>query len=87
MVCDGDAAAPQSHFFGVKASSKIRRGEGRTIATGNMAQASTAATQESLFGWVKKDKRRMLHVVYRVGNLDRTIKYVLCFISSLCLCL
>ncbi|KAJ6407117.1 hypothetical protein OIU84_010597 [Salix udensis] len=68
-------AAPQSHFFGLKASSKIRRGEGRTIATGNMAQASTAATQESLFDWVKKDKRRMLHVVYRVGDLDRTIKF------------
>ncbi|KAI5585366.1 hypothetical protein POPTR_006G160600v4 [Populus trichocarpa] len=68
-------AVPQSHFFGLKASSKIWRGESRTIATGNMAQASTAATQESLLEWVKKDKRRMLHVVYRVGDLDRTIKF------------
>ena len=84
LICNGDAAVPQSHFFGLKASSKIWRGESRTIATGNMAQASTAATQESLLEWVKKDKRRMLHVVYRVGDLDRTIKYVLCFISSLC---
>jgi lactoylglutathione lyase len=40
-----------------------------------------------LLEWLKKDKRRLLHVVYRVGDLDRTIKYVLCFISSLCFCL
>jgi len=76
LICDGDAAVPQSHFFGLRASSKIWRGESRSITAGNMAQASTAA---SLLEWVKKDKRRMLHVVYRVGDLDRTIKYVLCF--------
>lgn len=31
---------------------------------------------EKLLDWVKNDKRRMLHVVYRVGDLDKTIKYV-----------
>ncbi|KAF9662560.1 hypothetical protein SADUNF_Sadunf18G0066900 [Salix dunnii] len=72
LICDGDAAVPQSHFFGLRASSKIWRGESRSISAGNMAQASTAA---SLLEWVKKDKRRMLHVVYRVGDLDRTIKF------------
>jgi len=26
--------------------------------------------------WPKKDNRRFLHVVYSVGDLERTIKYV-----------
>ncbi|KAL1372697.1 hypothetical protein HN51_002801 [Arachis hypogaea] len=33
-----------------------------------------------LLEWPKQDKRRLLHVVYRVGDLDRTIKfYTECF--------
>uniref|UniRef100_A0A5B7BJY4 lactoylglutathione lyase n=1 Tax=Davidia involucrata TaxID=16924 RepID=A0A5B7BJY4_DAVIN len=67
----------QSQFFGLKAA-KLLRGErnGMAVGTaGNMAQASTATTQENALEWVKKDKRRMLHVVYRVGDLDRTIKF------------
>nr|AFK48160.1 unknown [Lotus japonicus] len=33
-----------------------------------------------LLDWSKKDKRRFLHAVYRVGDLDRTIKfYTECF--------
>jgi len=44
--------------------------------SGKAAQASTATTQDDLLTWVKNDKRRMLHVVYRVGDLDRTIKYI-----------
>ncbi|MBA0810339.1 hypothetical protein Gohar_002343 [Gossypium harknessii] len=42
---------------------------------GNVVHASTATAQETALEWVKKDKRRMLHVVYRVGDLDRTIKF------------
>ena len=42
-------------------------------AMGNATQASTA-TDENILQWVKEDKRRMLHVVYRVGDMDRTIK-------------
>ena len=71
-------AVPQSQFFGLKAS-KLLRGEGNGVAVntaGNKAQASTATTQENVLEWVKKDKRRMLHVVYRVGDLERTIKYI-----------
>lgn len=52
-------------------------------AAGNMAQGSTIASQENSLEWVKKDKRRMLHVVYRVGDLDRTIKYVMANSSEL----
>lgn len=71
-------AVPQSLSFGLKAS-KLLRGDGKTIGVaggGNAAQASTTATPENVLEWAKQDKRRLLHVVYRVGDLDRTIKYV-----------
>ncbi|XP_035548159.1 probable lactoylglutathione lyase, chloroplastic isoform X2 [Juglans regia] len=71
------SAVPQLQFFGLKAA-KLLRGEGNGMGmatAGNAAQASTAATQENVLEWVKKDKRRMLHVVYRVGDLDKTIKF------------
>lgn len=45
-----------------------------------MAEAEAAtpvAPTAELLEWPKKDKRRFLHVVYRVGDLDRTIKYSL----------
>lgn len=34
------------------------------------------AEKAELLEWPKKDKRRFLHVVYRVGDLDRTIQYL-----------
>ncbi|KAE8688453.1 Lactoylglutathione lyase [Hibiscus syriacus] len=68
------SSVPQSQFFGLKAS-KILKTAGRVPPVGNAVQASTAAAQETALEWVKKDKRRMLHVVYRVGDLDRTIKF------------
>ncbi|XP_078176014.1 glyoxalase/bleomycin resistance protein/dioxygenase superfamily protein [Carex rostrata] len=38
------------------------------------------ASSENVLEWAQKDKRRMLHAVYRVGDLDRTIKfYTECF--------
>uniref|UniRef100_A0A6P4ADG1 Lactoylglutathione lyase n=1 Tax=Ziziphus jujuba TaxID=326968 RepID=A0A6P4ADG1_ZIZJJ len=41
-----------------------------------MAEASAPATlTPELLEWPKKDNRRFLHVVYRVGDLDRTIKF------------
>ncbi|GLT83292.1 hypothetical protein SLE2022_015890 [Rubroshorea leprosula] len=41
-----------------------------------MAEAANLGILE----WPKKDNRRLLHVVYRVGDLDRTIKfYTECF--------
>ena len=33
-----------------------------------------AVPAENVLDWVQKDKKRMLHAVYRVGDLDRTIK-------------
>lgn len=35
----------------------------------------TSVEIENLLEWSKKDKRRFLHAVYRVGDLDRTIKF------------
>lgn len=40
--------------------------------SGTMAESASA---ESLVEFTKKDNRRMLHVVYRVGNLEKTIKF------------
>ncbi|KAI0495206.1 lactoylglutathione lyase GLX1 [Dendrobium catenatum] len=48
------------------------------MASGEVTE--TGVEIESLLEWAKKDKRRFLHAVYRVGDLDRTIKfYTECF--------
>lgn len=70
-------AIPQSQLFGGK-STQLLRAEGNAIeasTSGNMALTSTTAAEQNVLEWVKNDKRRMLHVVYRVGDLDKTIKY------------
>jgi len=44
------------------------------------AIAETSVPSEHVLEWVQKDKRRFLHAVYRVGDLERTIKfYTECF--------
>ncbi|KAL3566264.1 hypothetical protein D5086_031679 [Populus alba] len=44
--------------------------------SGNLAPArSSEVTDQNVLEWVKNDKRRMLHVVYSVGDLDKTIKF------------
>ena len=45
------------------------------MATGSEATKPAEAVLE----WNKQDNKRMLHAVYRVGNLERTIKYVSVF--------
>lgn len=80
MILNCFTVVPQSQYFGLKAS-ELLRGEGSNIGmtvAGNAAQASTSDSSQNLLEWVKQDKRRLLHVVYRVGDLDKTIKYV-CF--------
>ncbi|KAE7995409.1 hypothetical protein FH972_000211 [Carpinus fangiana] len=45
-----------------------------------MAEGAPVTPNAELFEWPKKDKRRFLHAVYRVGDLERTIKfYTECF--------
>lgn len=43
------------------------------MASGAGAEGG-AVPAENVLEWVQKDKKRMLHAVYRVGDLDRTIK-------------
>jgi len=41
------------------------------------AAENVAQQEKILFDWVKNDNRRFLHVVYRVGDLEKTIKYAI----------
>eukprot|EP00262_Sarcandra_glabra_P022515 TRINITY_DN9_c0_g1_i1.p1 TRINITY_DN9_c0_g1~~TRINITY_DN9_c0_g1_i1.p1 ORF type:complete len:296 (+),score=56.71 TRINITY_DN9_c0_g1_i1:136-1023(+) len=44
------------------------------------SEAETVLANEHVLEWAQKDKHRFLHAVYRVGDLDRTIKfYTECF--------
>ncbi|XP_056176942.1 probable lactoylglutathione lyase, chloroplastic isoform X2 [Syzygium oleosum] len=75
-------AIPQSQVLGVKASELLRPAESMVQRNniGNVAAMNSNLTEDSALQWAKKDKRRMLHVVYRVGDLDKTIKfYTECF--------
>ncbi|XP_061367402.1 lactoylglutathione lyase GLX1-like [Gastrolobium bilobum] len=64
----GYSALPQSQLFGA-----------RGLELFNVAEATAAEKlaqpDQNLFDWVKNDKRRFLHVVYRVGDLEKTIKF------------
>ncbi|KAL5981383.1 hypothetical protein ACLOJK_015438 [Asimina triloba] len=58
---------PQAQLFGIQAP-RLLRVEGKNMEAGTpgrVAQASTAAGQENFLEWVKKDRRRLLHVVYQ----------------------
>ncbi|XP_020216536.1 probable lactoylglutathione lyase, chloroplastic isoform X2 [Cajanus cajan] len=68
LVSTGGIALPQSKLFGAKGSELLRVAE----AT---AAEKPAQPEKNLFDWVKNDNRRFLHVVYRVGDLDKTIKF------------
>ncbi|PON94632.1 Glyoxalase I [Trema orientale] len=65
------SALPQTPLLGGKASNLLKS-DGNIVEA---AQAATPTTKENVLEWVKNDKRRMLHVVYRVGDLDKTIKF------------
>ncbi|KAH7841014.1 hypothetical protein Vadar_024512 [Vaccinium darrowii] len=70
-------AVPQSLLSCVNASTLLRL-EGNTMegaTAANMAQPSTNVAENNAAEWVKHDKRRMLHAVCRVGDLDKTIKF------------
>ncbi|MQM07736.1 hypothetical protein Taro_040581 [Colocasia esculenta] len=69
---------PQAHLFGTKFHGLARAEGSSSVEAGTagvVAQASTIVDQDCALDWAKKDRRRMLHVVYRVGDLDRTIKF------------
>ncbi|CAI0408989.1 unnamed protein product [Linum tenue] len=64
-MCFENPAIPQSHLLGLRAVEKA------------IAEEKTPILDDpnALLEWIKNDKRRMLHVVYRVGDLDKTIKF------------
>lgn len=61
-------------FTGIPEPALVRQARSFNIMA---SAASTEATtnEENILEFSKKDNRRMLHVVYRVGDLDKTIKY------------
>ncbi|XP_031119292.1 putative lactoylglutathione lyase [Ipomoea triloba] len=67
-------AISQTQLFDAKALQSLNA-EREVIETGTAADIARAMVEENVLDWTKKDKRRMLHVVYRVGNLDKTIKF------------
>ncbi|KAG6483210.1 probable lactoylglutathione lyase, chloroplastic [Zingiber officinale] len=69
-------AIHQHCLSGIRTSRLIKRETCIKVSSpGNMAQPITTIGKEEALEWVKKDNRRLLHVVYRVGDLERTIKF------------
>lgn len=64
------------HNFGLKGSKFLRHDDDNCMRAKASWNTSLAAEQENALDWVKHDKRRMLHVVYRVGDLDKSLRYV-----------
>ncbi|PWA38217.1 putative lactoylglutathione lyase, chloroplast [Artemisia annua] len=57
---------------------KLLRREGNNVsakAFTKMARPRKQTTKESALDWVKRDNRRIFHVVYRVGDLGTTVKF------------
>ncbi|BAU02907.1 hypothetical protein VIGAN_11250300 [Vigna angularis var. angularis] len=63
------------HDFGLKPSKFLRHDDDNCMRAKASGNTSSIAAPENALDWVKHDKRRMLHVVYRVGDLDKTIKF------------
>jgi len=55
--------------------SDLRPNPSQGMATGSEASKPAEVPAETVLDWHKQDNKRMLHAVYRVGDLDRTIKY------------
>ncbi|XP_050219736.1 lactoylglutathione lyase GLX1-like [Mercurialis annua] len=68
------AAIPHSHLFAFKASHLLRVDADATTFP-KMVPVTTHFADQNVLEWVQNDQRRMLHAVYRVGNLDKTIKF------------
>ncbi|KAJ1409847.1 Vicinal oxygen chelate, partial [Sesbania bispinosa] len=68
LVTTTGIALPQSQLFSAKGSELFKVAE----AT---AAEKLAQPEQNLFDWLNNDNRRFLHVVYRVGDLEKTIKF------------
>lgn len=81
MIICSYLALPQAQLFGAKGS-EVLKAEAQVIeatAAGKLAPPNITFTEQNLMDWTRNDKRRFLHVVYRVGDLDKTIKYAIQF--------
>ena len=78
MILSCYIVVPQAQFFGLKSSKLLMKCNNtmRMTIKGYAAQACTTPSPENILEWVRKDKRRLLRVVYCVEDLERTIKYV-----------
>ncbi|KAK4486837.1 hypothetical protein RD792_006570 [Penstemon davidsonii] len=67
----------QSQLFCDANAKLLRTNEGieTIMPITDIAQATTSLSEESILEWTKTDNRRLLHVVYHVSNLDKTIKF------------
>ncbi|EES04930.2 probable lactoylglutathione lyase, chloroplastic [Sorghum bicolor] len=68
-------AALQSEQVPLRLTRNVPGAAAKFRASADAAQAATFATTDEAFSWAKKDNRRLLHVVYRVGDIDKTIKF------------
>uniref|UniRef100_A0A804Q189 Lactoylglutathione lyase n=1 Tax=Zea mays TaxID=4577 RepID=A0A804Q189_MAIZE len=71
------SAARRECLFGGRVVGGVVRAPARLSKRGLCAgaEAGDSAVTVEAMEWVKKDRRRLLHVVYRVGDLDKTIKF------------
>ncbi|CAO2209896.1 unnamed protein product, partial [Urochloa humidicola] len=67
--------AATTTLSGLLPEDHLSSGTGDEHPTGMATGSETAKPAEAVLEWNKQDNKRMLHVVYRVGDLDRTIKY------------
>ncbi|KAL5976836.1 hypothetical protein ACLOJK_021170 [Asimina triloba] len=79
LRASSSSSIPRARSFGARAPEFLRaeRNPTEAGAAWNTAQTSVAVSEveEEEIEWVKKDRRRLLHVVYHVGDLDKTIKF------------
>ncbi|XP_027355332.1 probable lactoylglutathione lyase, chloroplastic isoform X2 [Abrus precatorius] len=68
LVTTGAIVLPKSQLFGAKESELFKVAEANAVE-------KLEQPEQNLFDWVKNDNRRFLHAVYRVGDLDKTIKF------------
>ncbi|KAF7075461.1 hypothetical protein CFC21_080234 [Triticum aestivum] len=65
-------AALQSDPIRLMSTPKLKL---RASAGAAQAAATSFSSNDEAFTWAKKDNRRLLHVVYRVGDINKTIKF------------
>ncbi|XP_039041963.1 probable lactoylglutathione lyase, chloroplastic [Hibiscus syriacus] len=64
----------QSQVLGANAAKLFGAGR-NSIEDSKSENVATAFNEQDALNWVKNDNRRMLHVIYRVGDLEKTIKF------------